>query len=143
MYVPWKPLGYNLNLYPVISGISLDEDELKLTIKEYENESLLFEMEILFQDLVGIQIVDESTFQTMKDLSYPENDDIDNENQEFSPLWKSTSNYRRDVYGVLGEALYDELYSYWIIGNTFVYLIDTQESEPIVKILSECVKEEK
>ena len=27
MYVSWKPLAYNLNLYPVISGISLDEND--------------------------------------------------------------------------------------------------------------------
>ena len=131
MYRPWRPLGHRINPYPVIKKALLDEDGLKLNLRDYD-----YEIDIIFEQFVGMQIFDESTFQTMKNLNCLNDDELENPDNIFSPLWKSTPNHRREMYGVLGEALYEELYSYWIMGNDFIYLIDALDSEPIINVIS-------
>ncbi|HAY96705.1 MULTISPECIES: hypothetical protein [unclassified Shewanella] len=154
-YQPWFPVSRNLKPHP---NLSCRLDHLSLTILWQELDNDAFTMELYFPTISGIQVIDESSYQTFLDnisdnfsdiqhhdksnTPFPIDSDLNITNQSnvdyFSlpwPIWKSVKNARRPYYGELGEHIYQDLYSYYMVGADSVYLIDT-DVEPTVNVLS-------
>ncbi|MBW3532401.1 hypothetical protein [Shewanella sp. NKUCC06_TVS] len=154
-YQPWFPVSRNLKPHP---NLSCRLEHLSLTILWQELDNDAFTMELYFPTISGIQVIDESSYQTFLDnisdnfidiqhddknnTPFPIDSDLNIKNQSnadyFSlpwPIWKSVKNARRPYYGELGEHIYQDLYSYYIVGADSVYLIDT-DVEPTVNVLS-------
>lgn len=154
-YQPWFPVSRNLKPHP---NLSCRLDHLSLTILWQELDNDTFTMELYFPTISGIQVIDESSYQTFLDnisnnlsdiqhddksnTPFPIDSDLNITNQSnvdyFSlpwPIWKSVKNARLPYYGELGEHIYQDLYSYYMVGADSVYLIDT-DVEPTVNVLS-------
>jgi len=94
-------------------------------------------MEIKFEDAIaGIFCFDESTYQTTRELGIPAENEFNSEG--FKPIpwpaWRSELNYRKILYGELGEISYTDLYSYYFVGSETVLLVDIADSEAIINV---------
>ncbi|MCF6226713.1 MAG: hypothetical protein L3J22_10505 [Xanthomonadales bacterium] len=104
---------------------------------EWLNNKCQFEMEVQFKEgIAGIYCFDESTYQTTAiHLGVPSEVELDKGG--FKPIpwpaWKSELNYRKHLYGDLGAALYENMYSYYIVGSETVILLDVADSEPVIE----------
>lgn len=92
-------------------------------------------MEIKFDNgIAGVLCVDESTYQTTSGLGVPDEHEFDSKG--FQPLpwpaWKSEVNYRKNLYGELGELTYEEMYSYYFVGSETVLLLDIADADPVI-----------
>ncbi len=136
MYKPWLPIDRILSTHPVIDW-RVDNRSLILTWKEWKNNKSQFEMEIRFDDgIAGVLCLDESTYQTTRGLGIPDEHELDCEG--FQPLpwpaWRSELNYRKSLYGELGEITYKEMYSYYFVGSETVLLLDIADAEPLINV---------
>lgn len=104
---------------------------------EWLNNQCQFEMEIKFEHgLAGMLCLDESTYQTASKLEMPLERELDSEG--FKPLpwpaWKSHVNYRRHLYGDLGELNYTNIDTYYFVGSETVLLLDIADVEPEITV---------
>lgn len=143
-YHPWFPLNAALKPYPLVH---CQLNHLSLTIN-WQQEQDSVAMIIYFPTIAGLQVIDESSYQTYltnvcdgnNSITFPLDEDLhitENNNEYFClpwPIWKSVKNTRLHCYGGLGEHIYTQLYSYYIISQECVYLIDT-ECEPEITSL--------
>lgn len=139
-YQPWFPLERSLSPYPLIN---CQLNNLSLTLSWQGQSGTPLAMEIYFPTIAGLQIIDESSYQTYchqlnnNETAFPLEQELNIDfikRDDFSlpwPAWKSVKNARLHCYGQLGEHIYQNLYSYYIIGQDTVYLIDT-ECEPVI-----------
>jgi len=136
MYKPWKPVERIFSTHPFIDWC-VSSRSVVLNWTEWLNNECQFEMEVKFEEgLAGILCIDESTYQTTKLFGIPEESEINT--QDFKPLpwpaWKSELNYRKHLYGELGEIIYTEIYTYYFVGSETVLLIDIADAEPVIKV---------
>lgn len=136
MYKPWKPAGRIFKAHPQIDW-KVEQRSVVLSWTEWLDNQCQFEMEIVFENgLAGLLCLDESTYQTACDLGAPQESELDSEG--FEPLpwpaWKSEQNYRKRLYGALGELNYTDIYTYFLVGSDTVLLIDIADSEPTINI---------
>lgn len=138
MYKPWKPLDRLFTPHPYLEW-QVHDRTLMLTWSEWFDNECRFRMEVRFENgLAGLFCFDESVYQTAEDaLGVPAETELDWKN--FSPIpwpaWISEPNYRKHLYGDLGELFYDIVYSYYIVGSETVLLFDIADSEPVVNVI--------
>ncbi|HEB92315.1 MAG TPA: hypothetical protein ENI94_02390 [Gammaproteobacteria bacterium] len=136
MYKPWKPIERMLYTHPSIDW-RVESRSVTVSWAEWFNNTCRFEMEITFKEgIAGIFCFDESTYQTTNAQCLPTDNEMDGTG--FSsipwPAWKSTLNYRKPIYGELGELIYSDVFSYFFVGGETVLLIDIADSEAIVDV---------
>lgn len=136
MYKPWKPVDRILKTHPQIDW-KVENRSVVLSWTEWLDNQCQFEMEIKFENgLAGLLSLDESTYQTASDLGMPLDSELDSGG--FEPLpwpaWKSKLNYRKHLYGALGELNYTDFYSYYFVGSETVLLLDIADSEPKINV---------
>ncbi len=136
MYKPWKPIDRILSTHPYIDW-RVDNRSVILSWTEWLNNECQFEMEVKFEDgIAGIFCLDESTYETTGDLGIPTGSELVSTGFEPIPwpAWKSELNYRKHLYGELGEISYTDVYSYYFVGSETVLLIDIADSEAIINV---------
>ena len=136
MYKPWKPVDRVFSTHPCIDWC-VDSRSVILRWTEWLNNDCQFELELKFEEgVAGIFCLDESTYQTTHELGIPAGDEF--HSQGFEPLpwpaWKSELNYRKHLYGALGELSYNKMHSYYFVGSETVLLIDIADSEAVIDI---------
>lgn len=141
MYQPWFPLKTPLKPYPLVH---CQLDNLSLTLS-WQQDSVT--MTIHFDTIAGLQVVDESSYQTYlshvgnRNITFPLDEDLNisaKSSEHFRlpwPIWKSVKNTRLDCYGELGKHIYTQLYSYYIVSQECVYLIDTECEPEVTQLL--------
>ena len=112
MFLPWKPIERNLSTHPHID-LNLEGRSVIFNWTEWRSQACQFEMEIKFDNgVAGLFCVDESTYQTTEEFVLPNESEIDP--SDFKPIpwpaWRSELNFRKHLYGELGELNYIELY---------------------------------
>ncbi|MFB2662081.1 hypothetical protein [Shewanella mangrovisoli] len=143
-YQPWFPLKRNLSPYPLIN---CQLNNLSLTLSWQGQDTHPLAMEIYFPTIAGLQVIDESSYQThchqldANNTPFPLEQELNHTIKEYDyfnlpwPIWKSVKNARLHCYGQLGDHIYQALYSYYIIGQECVYLIDTECEPDIIPLL--------
>jgi hypothetical protein len=86
--------------------------------------------------IAGVFAIDESTYSTTEGIGIPGEEEFDA--KDFEPLpwsaWKSERNYRKHLYGILGDVSYRDLYTYYFVGSETVLLLDIADSEPEIDV---------
>ena len=136
MYRPWKPIDRVLGLHPNLDW-KVENRSLSISWTEWLHNKCQFEMIITFEGgIAGLITVDESTYSTTQGLGIPGEEEFDA--KDFAPIpwpaWKSERNYRKPLYGDLGKLCYRDLYTYYLVGNETVLLLDIADSEPVIKV---------
>lgn len=135
MYKPWKPIERVLSTHPCIDW-RVEGRSVIINWTEWRNSECRFEMELQFVGIAGIFCFDESTYQTAKNLGIPSENEIDA--CGFAPIpwpaWRSTLNYRKHLYGALGEVNYIDVYTYYFVGSDTVLILDVADSEAAIDV---------
>ena len=136
MYKPWKPVDRTFSPHPQIVW-RVENRSVVLVWTEWLNNQRQFEMEIKFENgLAGLLCVDESIHQTVSNFELPLESELVSESFESLPwpAWKSELNYRKHLYGALGDLIYTAIYSYYLVGSDTVLLLDVADADPEITV---------
>lgn len=138
MFKPWQPFDHVLKRQQCSFEISIIERTIKIIRSQWINKECVDAMTIEFtHGIVGLFMFDETTDRSA--IYSPENtlafdhSTIDSDGCE---AWFEENSPRKALYGELGELFYEKIDSYYFLGQSINFLIDTNKA-PVVKKLKE------
>lgn len=137
MYRPWKPIDRVFRPYPSLSW-KVENRSITISWTEWLHNKCQFEMVISFEGgIAGVFAIDESTYGTTENLGIPGEEEFDAKDFDSLPwpAWKSERNYRKQLYGILGDVSYRDLYTYYFVGSETILLLDIADSKPQIDII--------
>jgi hypothetical protein len=133
MFRPWRPFEFDIATHP---ELRYDVAGRTLRVHLIQVFGPKFELDIHFEGVAGLLIVDESVFQTSLTLGLPKPCDFDV--GDFAPtpwpIWKEEATSRSSLYGDLGRISYKSMDAYYIVGCDTVMLLDVADNEPRVSM---------
>lgn len=137
MFKPWLPFGDTLINQRCGFEISIIERTIKIMRTQWLNKECIEAITIEFSHgIVGLFMFDETTDRTA--IYSPENTlkfDHSTTGSHGCETWIEEDSPRKALYGELGEMFYEKIDSYYFLGQSINFLIDTNKA-PVVKKLS-------
>ena len=132
MFHPWRPLDREWKAHP---SLKWHVDDLGVTVwlEEWSDSTCQIAVEIRFDHLVGQIATDESIH--FVSPYFPKEEELQDDGSVDLPwpIWRSSTNYRRDLYTDFASEIYGSVVSYLFHGSETVLLLDVNDSEPKIR----------
>lgn len=139
MFKPWQPFGYVLKKQQCGFDISINERTIKIIRSQWINQECVDAMTIEFSHgIAGLFMFDETTDRSA--VYSPENTlafDLSTFDSDGSEAWIEENSPRKALYGELGELFYEKIDSYYFVGQSINFLIDTNKTPTVKKLVGE------